>query len=148
MQERSSGWTGLAGFAGVLLMVSAVFVIIQGFVALFTPGYYAVGANGLLVFTYNGWGITHLIAGALLAATGAGILAGATWARVTGVIVASLSAIAQIGFMAAFPVWSILVIALDVLIIYALAVHGGELAQAEMERREEEPTTDMRRRAG
>ena len=65
--------------------------------------------------------------GALLLA--AAMITGALWARVIGIIVAGISMIINIAFLAAFPFWSLILIALDVVIIYALAVHGGELKQ-------------------
>ena len=47
---------------------------------------------------------------------------------VAGVVIAGVNTIVQLGFLAAYPVWSILIIALDVVVIYALIVHGRELA--------------------
>ena len=58
---------------------------------------------------------------------GFGILAGAMWGRVLGITVAVISAIINLAFIVAFPVWGVIIIALDVLMIYALAVHGGEM---------------------
>jgi hypothetical protein len=65
---------------------------------------------------------------ALLA--GFGVLAGQMWARVIGIIMAAVSVIANIAFVAAYPVWSIIVIVLDVIVIYALCVHGREVKAA------------------
>ena len=56
-----------------------------------------------------------------------GILAGQAWARVTGVVLAVISALVNLAFMAAFPLWATLIIALDVLVIYALVAHGKEI---------------------
>jgi hypothetical protein len=67
-----------------------------------------------------------LLFGLLLVFAGYGVLVGQTWARVTGVILAVVNAVVNMTFVPAYPIWAIIVITLDVLVIYALAVHGGE----------------------
>ncbi|MEN3301765.1 MAG: hypothetical protein V7633_3823, partial [Pseudonocardia sp.] len=69
----------------------------------------------------------HLILGILAVATGFGLLAGNTAARVVGIVLAVLSAILNLAFIAAYPVWSTIVIAVDIIVIYAIVVHGREL---------------------
>ena len=76
---------------------------------------------------YTAWGWTHLILGLIAVAVGIGVFAGQTWARVTGIIIAGISALTNIAFLPAYPIWVTIVIALDVLVIYALAVHGREV---------------------
>jgi hypothetical protein len=76
---------------------------------------------------YNVWGWVHLILGILAVATGFGLLAGNTAARVVGIVLAVLSAILNLIFIAAYPVWSTIVIAVDIIVIYAIVVHGREL---------------------
>jgi hypothetical protein len=73
----------------------------------------------------------HLIAGVVVALAGSAVMIGRMWARVVGVVLAVVSAIANIGFLAAYPVWSTIIIALDVLVIYALVVHGREAESVE-----------------
>jgi hypothetical protein len=105
------------------------FQAISGLVALFNDDYYLVGSNGLVVSVdYTAWGWVHLVLGVVAFLTGIGMMIGQSWARVTGIILAVLSAIVNLAFLAAYPVWSVLVIALDVIVIYALAVHGREAA--------------------
>jgi hypothetical protein len=123
-----SGWVGWIVFAGIILMVLGVFQVIQGLVALFRSGYYLVAPSGLvLAVDYTTWGWVHLVLGVLAFATGPGLLYGRTVARVAGVVLAILSAILNLAFIAAYPVWSVLVIALDIVVIYAIVVHGREL---------------------
>jgi hypothetical protein len=76
---------------------------------------------------YNTWGWTHLIIGAIAVLAGLGLLAGNLAARVVGVVIALLSALVNLAFISAYPVWSTIVIALDVIVIYAIIVHGREL---------------------
>ena len=121
-------WVGWVLFAGCIMIVLGTFQVIAGLAALFNDGYYVVTSNNLLVSVdYAGWGWAHLIVGALVLAAGFGVLAGQTWARIVGIVLAGLSAIINLGFLAAFPVWSVLMIALDVIVIYALAMHGQEV---------------------
>jgi len=104
------------------------FQAIIGLVALFDSGYYVVTENSLVVnVDYTGWGWTHLILGAVAVAAGFGLIAGQMWARVVGIAMAIVSAVVNLAFMAAYPWWSLTVIALDILVIYAIAMHGREL---------------------
>ncbi|MGZ6060339.1 MAG: DUF7144 family membrane protein [Myxococcaceae bacterium] len=105
------------------------FQALLGLIALFDKSYFAVRANNLLVLTnYTAWGWVHLVAGVVAVAAGLGVvLSGRPWSRYTAMVVAGLSAVVNLGFLSASPVWSTIVIALDVVVIYALAVHGWEL---------------------
>lgn len=124
----TTGWVGWIVFGGVMMLMLGTFHAIQGLVALFRDEYYLVGQNGLTVHVdYTAWGWVHLIAGVLIVAAGAGVLAGQMWARVIGVMLAFASAIVNIGFLAAYPIWSTMMVVLDVLVIWALIVHGSEV---------------------
>jgi hypothetical protein len=79
---------------------------------------------------YTAWGWTHLLLGVVAVAAGFGVLLGQMWARVAGIVIALLSALVNIAFVSAYPVWSTIIIATDVLVIYALAVHGREIKSA------------------
>jgi hypothetical protein len=112
------------------MILLGAFQVIAGLVALFNRQYYVVTANDLLVSVdYSGWGWIHLIVGVLVLLAGFGVLAGQTWARLVGIVFAGISAIVNLGFLAANPVWSVLLIALDVIVIYALSVHGREVTE-------------------
>jgi hypothetical protein len=112
----------------VLLVLSGVFQAIQGFVALFKDDIYEVGSSGLVIeVSYTTWGVVHLVAGGVAVAAGISLFAGRMWARVVGAVVAGVSAIVNFGFLAAYPIWSVVVIVLDVLIIMALTLHGRDL---------------------
>lgn len=123
-----TAWTGWVLFAATLMVILGMFHAIQGLVALFNDEYYLVGPSGLtLEVDYTSWGWIHVIGGVVVVLAGAGLFAGQTWARVVGIVLAAVSAIANFAFIAAYPAWSSIVIALDVLIIYALMVHGREI---------------------
>ncbi|CNE67134.1 Uncharacterised protein [Mycobacterium tuberculosis] len=116
-RPRTSGWLA---FAGTLALVIGAFNVIDGLVGLFRDSYYLVGQNQILVFDYTTWGWIWLILGAVQIAVGAAILSGKMWARATGVFFAVVAAIGHLAFLLAFPLWSVLTIALCVLLIYAL----------------------------
>jgi hypothetical protein len=114
--------------AAIMALMGAAWTFL-GFVALVDEDYFAVRANEVLALqTYTSWGWAHLLGGLLALVAGAGILwSGARWARITGIVVAYASAVVNLGFLAATPAWATLLIALDVVVIYALTVHGAEL---------------------
>ncbi|MEU7907629.1 hypothetical protein [Actinoplanes sp. NPDC049118] len=126
--NQPTGWVGLVIFGGIMLTVLGGFQIIEGLVALFNDEYYVTTSRGLaLTLDFTAWGWTHVLIGLVALAAGIGILSGQTWARITGIVIAVLSAFANMLFLAAYPVGSTIVIALDILVIYALAVHGREI---------------------
>lgn len=125
---RPTGWVGWIIFAGVTMIVLGAFSIIEGLVAVFQRSYYLVGPNNLLVHVnYSTWGWVHFGIGVAVVLVGFGVMTGAMVARVLGIALAVISAIVNLAFIAAYPVWGIIIIALDVLVIYALAVHGREM---------------------
>ncbi|MBT2206472.1 MULTISPECIES: DUF7144 family membrane protein [Actinomadura] len=115
--HRTSGWLT---FAGTLAMVVGAFNVIDGLVALFNDDYYLVAQNKIMVFNFTAWGWFWLILGAIQVVVGLSILTGKLWARATGVLFAVLAAIGHVAFLQAYPLWSVLTIALCVLLIYAL----------------------------
>jgi hypothetical protein len=127
-QPDPTGWTGWIVFASFMMILVGSFQAIQGLVALFDDGFYLVRENGLVVnVNYNVWGTVHLLLGLVLVLAGVGVLAGNLAARTVGVILAGLSALANMAFIGAYPIWSLLIITVDILVIYALIVHGREM---------------------
>lgn len=123
-----TGWVGWGVFAAVVLLVSGVIDAFHGLQALIGPDTaYFVGDAGLFALDIQSWGWWHLISGALLILVALALLSGATWARVVAIVLVSLNAIGQLTLIAAQPWLSLAVLALDVLVIYALTVHGREL---------------------
>ena len=110
------------------MITMGAYQAIVGLIALFDDGYYVVRPSGLVVnVDYTAWGWTHLIIGLLAFFAGFGVLSGKTWARAVGITLAGVGAIVNFAFIAAFPVWAIILITMDIVIIYALAAHGREL---------------------
>jgi hypothetical protein len=125
---QPTAWTGWVVFAAFMMIMVGVFQAIEGLVAVFDDGFYHVTDSGLVVnVDYSVWGWTHLLLGAVLILAGAGVLAGNMAARVVAILVAGLSALVNLVFIEAYPIWAVIIITVDVLVIYALVVHGGEL---------------------
>ena len=122
-----SGWAGWAAFGGILAIVAGTFQAIAGLVALFKDDVYLVGPANVWLFDLTTWGWGLILWGSFLILTGAAILSGKTWGRVVGVILASLSVIVNFAFIPIYPVWSIVMVTVGVLVVYALTVHGAEL---------------------
>jgi len=127
VSKQTTGWSGWAAFAGVFLIIAGVLQAFDGLVALLRPTFYIVTEKGLAVLNYTSWGWIQLILGVIILAAGFAILNGHVWGRVVGVIMAGLSFVANLMFIETYPLWSIILMIIDALIIYALVVHGGEL---------------------
>jgi hypothetical protein len=119
--------TGFAMFAGVLMIVAGVWGVLAGFAAILGDDVYVATPDYVYSFDITGWGWIHLILGALVAVAGVGVVQGATWGVVAGIVLASLSALVNFAFIPYYPIWSILIIALDVVIIWALATYRREV---------------------
>jgi hypothetical protein len=120
---------GLAGFAGVLLLVVGAFQALQGLSAIVRDGLLVLTRDYIYRFDISAWGWIHLVIGLALAAVGAAILTGKVWGRVVGIGLAAVSAITQFLWLPYFPVWATLVIALDVGVIWAPTVHDPRVAR-------------------
>jgi len=121
-----TGWVGWVYFAGFMMLMAGIFQSIAGLVALFRNESYVVTSNNLFVLDYTQWGWVHLLIGVLLLLAAFSLFNGNMWGRILGVVLATLSAVANFAFLNAYPLWSLVVIAIDVFIIYALLVHGNE----------------------
>jgi hypothetical protein len=128
VRTEPTGWVGWIVFAGVMMVVVGVLHAIQGFVALFKDKYYYVRSDGLVLqLDYSGWGWTHLMLGLVVALAGVALFSGRMWARVVAIGLVLLSVLANFAFVAAYPIWSVTIIAIDILVVYALVVHGREM---------------------
>jgi len=115
------GAGGWVAFAAVMLFVAGFFDAMWGLAAVLNEEVVtAGGGSGVIVWDFTAWGWAHMVVGGLMIATSLGLFAQRGWARSAGVLFATLSAVLQVGAFTAFPLWAILVIALDVIVIYQL----------------------------
>jgi hypothetical protein len=122
--------TGWVVFAGVLMIIGGALWAIQGFVAVFQNDVVILGEEGALFLNVTGWGWVHLILGLLLLLSGILVMRGNLFGRTMAVILASLSIIVNFIWLPVYPVWAIVVIAIDVFILYAVIVYGKEMKSA------------------
>ena len=125
---RASSWVGWIAFAAVCMMLLGSLHVMQGLVAIVDSDYFpAVGYCPITDISLTAWGWVHLIGGAVLIVAGLCVFAGQTWARTVGVLVAAASLVTSFGFLGAYPALSLVMIALGVVVILALTVHGSEI---------------------
>jgi hypothetical protein len=112
---------GVAVFAGVMLIIGGGFQAIQALAAIVHDQYIVVLPNYIYAFDLTAWGWIHLLIGVGLAVTGIFVLRGQTWARVVGMVLAGISALLNFFWLPQAPLWALLLIAIDILVIWALA---------------------------
>jgi hypothetical protein len=125
-----TGWTGWVYFAGLLMILRGLSGAFLGLTALVNKQYLLVsGPNAVVLATANvqAWGWVHLALGVLVLAAGFSVMHGSRWARVLAVVFASAAFLANLAFIAVFPIWAVVAMVVDVLVIYALVVHGNEV---------------------
>lgn len=131
MTQRStavkSAWAeGLTYFAVALLITAGIFQFLQGLAAIFGNQFYVAAAGHLFSFNVTTWGWIHVIIGIVAVAVGVGVFYGTSWGRGAGMGIAIVQAIAQFMFLPYYPVWSIVIIALDVAVIWGLATYRSD----------------------
>jgi hypothetical protein len=129
--QTVSPWAhGIAVFAGVIMIVGGAFQALEGVAGIVRDKWLVVLPTYIYAFDLTVWGVIHLLVGLALLVIGVFLLRGATWARVAGMIVAVISAILNFVWLPFSPWWALLVIAVDVLIIWALASYLRQPAPA------------------
>jgi hypothetical protein len=123
---RSAAWAGWIAFAGSMLVVISSINIFQGFVALVDDQRVVATADDFVLVDMTSWGWTLILSGVVMLAVGIGLLLGMTWARFAGIPVVGLHAITQVASLGAYPIWSLLMIALDTFVLFALTARWSE----------------------
>ena len=120
--QMSASWAqGISFFAGVLLIVGGGFQAIEALAAIVRDEYLVVAPNYIYTFDLTAWGWIHLLIGLAFVAIGICLLLGQGWALIAGIVVAAISALINFTWLPYSPFWAILLIAVDILIIWALA---------------------------
>ena len=127
----TAGWAvGLSLFAGIMMVITGLFNAMEGVVALARNEVYAVTPRYIFTFDLTTWGWTHIILGIIVLAAGVGVITGQLWGRVVGITIAVLIMLANFAFLPYYPIWSLLIIALNVFVIWALCVYNRDAAAA------------------
>ncbi len=124
---RGAGWVV---FAAIMLGFAGTLALFDGIVALSRSSFYVAGAH--FVFSdLRTWAWITLILGAVTIFAAFAVIAGSAWARWFGITIAALNAIGQLAWIQGYPFWSLCIFAVDILVIYALAVYGGSRLKTE-----------------
>jgi hypothetical protein len=129
-RSHSSGAVGLTMFASALLIMGGVFQFLAGLAAIVNDTTFVVGVEYIYKFDTTTWGWIHMLLGILLFFGGFALLQGAVWARTVVVILAGISAVANFLWLPYQPWWSIIILTLDVFVIWAVTVHGRDIADS------------------
>ena len=127
--DYSSAAVGFTVFAAVLMIIGGIMQAMQGLVALVNDTFYVVGEEYLFQFDVTSWGWIHLLLGVVVGLAGFALLSGATWARAVAVVLASLGIVANFLWLPYYPLWSLVLIALDVFVIWAVTAHGQDIRE-------------------
>ncbi len=120
-REPSGMVAGFSVFAGVMMIVAGIFQGLDGLAAIIRHSWYVVAPNYVYDLDVRGWGWIHLVLGIVLLLAGFAVFSGKLWARAIGIFFAVCSAVANFLFIPYYPLWALLIIALDVFVIWALA---------------------------
>jgi len=130
---KASRFTGWIAFAGMVMAMLGSFHVMQGLIAINNDDYFLVPESGLLGgINYAAWGWIYVLGGILILVAGLGLFTGKGWARVVAIVLAAFSAIGNFAHLAAYPLWAVVMIAMNIVIIYAVAVHGGEMREPDL----------------
>ncbi|WP_018332151.1 DUF7144 family membrane protein [Actinomycetospora chiangmaiensis] len=118
----STRWEGWVGLGAVLIVVVGAFSVIQGLLALLAPSFFVERGGRVLALDLAAWGWLHLVLGALVLLAGSSLLSGAgSWAGSAAVVLVAVNMLVQLVWLPAFPLWSIVIVAFDLLVLYAVA---------------------------
>jgi len=124
--EHVSGWaTGGLVFAASMLILIGVFQALAGVVAIANDNFYVVARNYTFDLDVTAWGWIHLILGLAILTIGIFLFRRATWAGVAAIAFAMVSALSNFFFIPYYPIWALVLIALDVWVIWALTRPGA-----------------------
>lgn len=125
-----TGWAGWVAFGGMMMIILGAMNAIYGLIAIYNDEW-AVWSNRAVVYLdLTQWGWIHLGVGVLVAVAGLGVLSGNGVGRAVGAVVVALSMLVSFLALPIYPLWSLVVLTLEALVLYALIAHGGELARA------------------
>lgn len=125
--DTRTGWVGWIFFAGFMMILVGSLNLIYGLVALFNDEWVVWGNRGSVLLDITAWGWIHAAMGAVVILAGIGIMTGNLAARIVAVIVVGVSLIVNFAAIPVYPVWSLVAIAIELLVLWALIVHGREL---------------------
>lgn len=128
-EGRATGWSGWVVFAAFVMGVSGIFHIILGIAGVLSRNWYLYDSGDVFLLDATAWGWSMIVGGALLILAAALLMEGKMLGRIIGGVIVLASLVANLSLLSVAPLWSVAVIVIDVLILYAIIVHGSELKQ-------------------
>lgn len=125
--EETTGWVGWGIFAATMMIIGGMLNALYGLVAVVNDDWVVWTNRADVYLDLSAWGWVHLIVGGLVVLAGFGVLSGNVLARTVGVVLAGISMLTNFFFIPVYPLWSLIVITVDALVIWALTAHGREL---------------------
>jgi hypothetical protein len=128
--RTSTAWTGWVGFAAIMLVIIGMIDVFEGLIAIIRSEYYQYTPNGVVIFDTTKWGWLTLIWGILLVLVGLALAAKSSWARWTAVVLIAVNLLEQLAWLgsSASSVWTLTIIALQIIVLYALTARWGEVS--------------------
>lgn len=128
MAQQRSGWAvGWTAFASFMMVLMGGGWIVTGLVGIVDDGFYVAAGDWIFKFSSTTWGWIHLILGIVILASAFGLLTGAVWARIVGVILAVFAGLAAFSWLPWYPVWAIVLVGVSIAVIWALTAHGEDI---------------------
>jgi hypothetical protein len=127
MAGSKTVWSDVGYFAAIMMMFVGALDFLQGLAAVIHKNYFVVGSQYVYKFDVSAWGWIHMLLGIFVALAGFFLFRGALWARIVGIIGAALVGLTNFMWLQYSPIWSIIIISICVLVIWALALHGRDL---------------------
>ena len=128
--SQRTGWTGWIVFAAIMMIVAGTLNLLYGIIAAVNDDWIVFTNRANVYLDLSEWGWVHIILGGIVLLSGIALFSGNILARTVAVIVASISLIANFFFIPVYPLWALIVITIDVLVIWAVTAHGGEMREA------------------
>ena len=128
-RDMSSKWTGWIGFAAIILAMIGAITFFEGLIAIIRDNYYVVTRQQVFLFDVSTWGWIMLFWGVLLFLAALGLAAKSGWARWFAIVIIILNLLGQLSWLgnAQYPLWALLIVTLEVVVLYALTVRWNEV---------------------
>lgn len=127
--SNSNVWAGWTVFASFMMIMIGFFQAIVGLTAILKDDFYVVAPKALITVSVTSWGWVHLLLSVLVIFAGYAVMDGKVWGRTIGVLLALGGAIVNLAFIPYYPIWSIMLVIVNVVVIYALTVHGRDIIE-------------------
>jgi hypothetical protein len=127
--DMSTAWTGWVGFAAIMELIVGSITFFEGLVAVIRKEYFVLTPNQILIFDMKTWGWIMLLWGILLVLAGLGLAAKSGWARWVTIVLVAANLLAQLGWLGSsqYTLWTLTVITLEIIVIYALTARWSEV---------------------